>query len=81
MSKFAQVPDRRFTGLELQTFGNALVRLLVKMALVPVSEALRIGPVSDEPDFLGPVERAEDFHLNNRWAAHPRGSADGGTRP
>ena len=58
------MPNLRFTGHELQAFGNAFVRLLVKMAVVPESEALRIGPVSDEPDFLRPVERAEDFHLN-----------------
>jgi hypothetical protein len=59
-----EVPNLRFTGHQLQAFGNALVRLLVQMAAVPESEALRIGPVSDEPDFLGPVARAEDFHLN-----------------
>ena len=59
-----EVPNLRFTGHQLQAFGNTLVGLLVKMAVVPESEALRIGPVSDEPDFLRAVERAEDFHLN-----------------
>jgi hypothetical protein len=47
-----EVPNLRFTGHKLQAFGNAVVRLLVKMAVVPESEALRIGSVSDEPDFF-----------------------------
>jgi len=57
-----EMPNRRFTGHKLQAFGNSFVRLLVKMAMVPEIEALRIGPVGNQPDFLGPVERAEDFH-------------------
>ena len=56
-----KVADLRLTGHEFQAFGDALVRLLVKMAAVPEPEALGIGPVRDKPDFLGPVERAEDF--------------------
>ena len=59
-----KVANLLFAGHELQTFGNALVRLVVKMAVVPELEARRIAPVSDEPDFLGPVERAEDFHAH-----------------
>ena len=58
------MPNLRFTGHELKSFGNASVRLLVKMTVVPKTKALRIGPVGEEPDFLGPVERAEDLHLN-----------------
>jgi hypothetical protein len=56
------MPNLCFTGHELQFFGNALVRLLVKVAAVPEFEALRIGPMGDEPDFLGSVQRAEDLH-------------------
>ena len=56
-----KVANLRFTWHELQVFGNALVRLLIQMAVVPELEALAIGPVSDKPDFLEPVERAEDF--------------------
>ena len=47
-----KVANLRFTWHELQVFGNALVRLLVEMAVVPEPEALGIGPVSDKPDFL-----------------------------
>src|ERR1700722_812063 len=57
------MPNRGFTRDKLQAFGNSFVRLLVKMAMVPEIEALRLGPVGNQPDFLGPVERAEDFHL------------------
>jgi hypothetical protein len=32
------------------------------MTVVPERKALAIGPVSDKPDFLGPVERTENFH-------------------
>jgi hypothetical protein len=48
-----KVANLRFTWHELQVSGNALVRLLVQMAVVPEPEALAIGPVSDKPDFLG----------------------------
>ena len=49
---------------ELQALGNALVRLMVKMAVVPELEATGIGPEGDEPDFLRLVERTEDFHAH-----------------
>ena len=57
-----KVANLRFTWHELQVYGNVLVRLLVQMAVVPERKALAIGPVGNKPDFLGPVERAEDFH-------------------
>jgi hypothetical protein len=57
-----KVANLRFAGHELQVSGYALVRLLVKMAVVPSAEAPGVGPVSDEPDFFGPIEGAENFH-------------------
>jgi hypothetical protein len=39
------------------------VRLLVKMASVPLAKGIGTGPVGDEPDFLRPINRADDFHL------------------
>ncbi len=51
-------------GDQLQPLGNSSVRLVVKVAVVPQLETARIRPVSDEPDFLGSVKWAENFHAD-----------------
>ena len=74
-----EVADLLFAGDELQALGNALVRCMVKVAVVPAPEACGIGPIGDEPDFLGPLERAEHFHPHEAGLAvhEVRASAEG----
>src|SRR5580658_10167266 len=59
-----KVPNLRLIRHEFQAFGNALVRLLVKVAVMPEFETLRIDPVGDEPNFVETVKWAQDFHAD-----------------
>ena len=49
---------------KLQAFRNALVRFAIEVTVVPNLKALRVNPISDEPNFLGPVKGAENFHAD-----------------
>ena len=57
-----EAADLGFSGHQFQTLGNAAMRVVVKMTVVPAVETPGVTPVGDEPDFLRPVEWAENFH-------------------
>jgi hypothetical protein len=65
----------RLSGHKLELFRNALVRFLVKMAPVPPAKTIGSGPVGDEPDFLRPINRADNFHPHEaRLPVHQMGA-------
>ena len=53
-----------FTLDKLQAFRNALVRFVIQVTVVPNLEAFCVQPISNEPNFLGPVKGAENFHAD-----------------
>jgi hypothetical protein len=72
-----KVSNFRLTGHELQALGNALVRLLIKMAVMPELETLGVCP-DNEPDF----GRSSGLtSMLKKPGCLPPGAADGGRLP
>ncbi len=70
-----EVGNPRLATHELQPFGNSTMRITVKMAVMPAAKAFFICPERDEPDLLGPLERADYLHPKvTRSVIHEVGS-------
>ena len=58
-----------FSGfrIEFEAFGNAFVGVAIHVAFVPDAVALLVGPIGEEPDFVGLIDGAEDIEADEAF--------------